>query len=57
MGFPSASDGKESACSAGDLDLILGRIYKIYVNYKLALARGICPLPLRLLQLWTFSTP
>ena len=24
MGFPSGSDGKESACNAGDLDLILG---------------------------------
>ena len=24
MGFPGGSDGKESACSAGDLGLILG---------------------------------
>ena len=24
MGFPSGSDGKESACSAGDLGLIFG---------------------------------
>ena len=24
MGFPGASDGKESACNAGDLDLIPG---------------------------------
>ena len=24
MGFPGGSDGKESACSAGDLDLIPG---------------------------------
>ena len=25
MVFPSASDGKESACNAGDLDLIPGQ--------------------------------
>ena len=24
MGFPGGTDGKESACSAGDQDLILG---------------------------------
>ena len=25
LGFPGGSDSKESACNAGDLDLILGR--------------------------------
>ena len=29
MVFPSGSDGKESPCNVGDLDLILGREYPL----------------------------
>ena len=51
LGFPGISDGKESACSVGDLDLIpgLGRSLELpvspslfLVNYKL-FENGVMP--------------